>query len=102
MQFLKIFPVAFAAMAIASEAIAKPDLTTNIVHISLPRGCSKSNLAACALRVAGTTASCAAAGAELALNPAADLSCISSAASTAVKFSVCKRCIPHKFLVLDA
>ncbi|OAQ65255.1 fungal calcium binding protein domain-containing protein [Pochonia chlamydosporia 170] len=73
----------------------------NQVEISLPPGCSKGDLTKCALHLIGTTASCGAAVIELGANPAADLSCIGSAASTAAKFDECKHCIPHKTAVIE-
>lgn len=53
------------------------------------------------LPLIGTTAACGAAIIEAGANPAADLSCIGSAAGTAANFDECKNCIPKKTLVVE-
>lgn len=49
-----------------------------------------------ALHLVGTTGSCGAAVIEAGANPAADLACVGSAASTAANFDECKNCIPKE------
>ncbi|CAD0101459.1 unnamed protein product [Aureobasidium mustum] len=89
MQFTIIAALAMAATAFAApvEELAQPQ-----VLISLPPGCTKSNLA---------SGSCAAAAAELGANPIADLSCVGSAAGTAANFDECKSCIPKSTRVIE-
>lgn len=55
----------------------------------------------CVLHLASTTASCAAAAAELGANPIADLSCVGSATGTAANFDECKSCIPKSTRVIE-
>ncbi|KAH0370225.1 hypothetical protein KCU65_g2611, partial [Aureobasidium melanogenum] len=55
----------------------------------------------CAFHLIGTTASCGAAIIEVGANPAANLSCIGSAAGTAANFGECKSCIPKKTNVIE-
>jgi hypothetical protein len=110
-----------AALALAATAFAAPveESVDGQVLISLPPGCTKTDLASkcntriptiwkvlkrspeCAFHLIGTTASCGAAIIEVGANPAADLSCIGSAAGTAANFGECKSCIPKKTDVIE-
>ncbi|KAG9696254.1 hypothetical protein KCU95_g4399, partial [Aureobasidium melanogenum] len=92
-----------AALALAANAFAAPveQAVEGQVLISLPPGCTKTDLAKCAFHLIGTTASCGAAIIEVGANPAADLSCIGSAAGTAANFGECKSCIPKKTDVIE-
>ncbi|KAG6003280.1 hypothetical protein E4U21_002207 [Claviceps maximensis] len=100
MQFFKIFAVVFATVAAAAPAeLEATDLS--VAQVRLPSGCRRSQLAKCVLRLVGTTASCSAAIVEAGANPMADLSCVGSASSTAVKFADCRSCIPKRFEVLE-
>lgn len=109
------------ALALAATAFAAPfeESAEGQVLISLPPGCTKTDLVSecnasismiykvlmrcpeCAFHLIGTTASCGAAIIEVGANPAADLSCIGSAAGTAANFDECKNCIPKKTLVVE-
>ncbi|KAF1354680.1 hypothetical protein BDV97DRAFT_395104 [Delphinella strobiligena] len=100
MQFTTIIALAFAATAYALP-VDDNSTATREASVSLPSGCTEANLVKCALHLVGTTASCGAAVIEAGLNPAADLACIGSAASTANNFSECKSCIPSSTKVIE-
>ncbi|KAG6176438.1 hypothetical protein E4U46_005959 [Claviceps purpurea] len=95
MQVFNIIAIFFAAVASASPVNSDAiTVEAGVASIHLPPGCKKHELALCALRLIGTTASCGPALLEGGANPIADLACIASAAKTAVKLEKCKNCIP--------
>lgn len=96
MQFTTVLVAAFAAIAFASPAEERFTREQGQLDISLPPGCTKKDLALCAVHLIGTTGSCGAAVIEAGANPAADLACVGSAAGTAASFDECKSCIPKK------
>ncbi|KAG6201844.1 hypothetical protein E4U47_007016 [Claviceps purpurea] len=100
MQIFNIIAITFAAMATASP-VDTDAVEEGVASIHLPAGCRKRDLAVCALRLVGTTASCGAAIVEAGANPAADLACVKSAAGTASHYKQCKHCIPKRFMAVE-
>ncbi|SMR55110.1 unnamed protein product [Zymoseptoria tritici ST99CH_1E4] len=93
MQFSTVVIAAFAAITYASPVEVRD------IHeekISLPSGCTKSDIVKCIYHLGSTTASCATALAMAGAEPAADLLCVASASGTAEHIDECKACIPKK------
>ncbi|SMR57494.1 unnamed protein product [Zymoseptoria tritici ST99CH_1A5] len=93
MQFSTVVIAAFAAITYASPVEVRD------IHeekISLPSGCTKSDIVKCIYHLGSTTASCATALAMAGADPAADLLCVASASGTAEHIDECKACIPKK------
>jgi len=93
MQFSLTVIAAFATIAYASPVEVR---ATEAADLSLPSGCTKSDIVKCIYHLGKTTASCGAAIAMAGVDPVADLLCVSSATGTAENIDECKMCIPNK------
>ncbi|SMQ52287.1 unnamed protein product [Zymoseptoria tritici ST99CH_3D7] len=92
MQFSTVVIAAFAAITYASPVEVRD------IHeekISLPSGCTKSDIVSCALHLVGAGAACGAAVIEGGANHIVDLACVAAAGSTAKNYKECTNCIPH-------
>ncbi|KAG6007517.1 hypothetical protein E4U43_000291 [Claviceps pusilla] len=101
MRFFQILAVAFATVALASpeaESIAEE----NVAVIKLPHGCNIKTIAKCILSIGKKTGPCRDAIKSHGLNPVKDLNCLHSVKDFTHGLDDCKKCVPHKFEVLEA
>ncbi|KAL1979538.1 hypothetical protein VTN96DRAFT_5585 [Rasamsonia emersonii] len=88
MRFFFALPLFLSAAFALNASEAELNVAQNDLNILQANGCSTLK---CVSSLAGTTASCAAAAAELGANPIADLACFGSVGTT-VANDVCQGC----------